>query len=116
MTPRKEWDVTKPLGLYTPRNFTTASIRAELEFLENDRVNIRLIRVTVDEQQQQYWEQHHPGQFSREGYTVFGCDPVKNRVTMVASGDAFEVLHESDPAEDAGPVTDVTKSSDVYRI
>ncbi|KAF4685186.1 hypothetical protein FOZ60_006805 [Perkinsus olseni] len=131
-------DVAKPLGLYTPRNYTTASISAELEFLENDRVkyNIRspmldsksmnsypiamisssLIRVTVDEQQQQYWEQYHPGQFSREGYTVFGYDPVKNRVTMVATGDAFEVLHESDPAEDAGPVTDVTKPSGVYRV
>ncbi|KAF4702525.1 hypothetical protein FOZ62_013852, partial [Perkinsus olseni] len=130
-------DVAKPLGLYTPRGFKTESIRAELEFLKNDRVkyNIRspmldsktmnsystamvsssLIRVSVDEQQQQYWEQFHPGQFSREGYTLFGYDPVKNRVTMVATGDAFEVLHESDPAKDAGPVTDVTKPSGVYR-
>ncbi|KAF4678514.1 hypothetical protein FOZ60_016504 [Perkinsus olseni] len=34
---------------------------------------------------------------------------------MVATGDAFEVLHESDPAKDAGPVIDVTKPSGIYR-
>ncbi|KAF4660075.1 hypothetical protein FOZ61_004264 [Perkinsus olseni] len=128
--------VKAPRGLYTPRNWTTAQVRAELYFLNDSTVKYKIytpqhdsytlasfptsmlassiVAVNVPRIQMDFWMQNHPGAFNEVGLTVFFYDPVLNRITVNPAGASFELLHESDPAEDAGNVT-TTSPDGIYQ-
>ncbi|KAF4647689.1 hypothetical protein FOL47_004294, partial [Perkinsus chesapeaki] len=78
-------------------------------------VSSSMIKVSIDDAQQNYWEEDHPGTFNKEGYTLLGYDPIMNRITMITTGESFEMLHESDPLEDAGSVETVRKPLGIYK-
>ncbi|KAF4679331.1 hypothetical protein FOZ60_015200 [Perkinsus olseni] len=128
--------VKAPLGLYTPRNWTTAQVRAELNFLNDSTVKYKIytpqhdtwtlasfptlmrgssiVAVRVPTIQMDFWMRNHPGAFNEWGLKVFFYDPVQNRITVNAAGASFQLLHDSDPAEDAGPVT-TTPPDGIYQ-
>ncbi|KAF4741810.1 hypothetical protein FOZ62_013267, partial [Perkinsus olseni] len=128
--------VKAPLGLYTPRNWTTAQVRAELNFLNDSTVKYKIytpqrdswtsasfptlmrgssiVAVRVPTIQMDFWMRNHPGAFNEWGLKVFFYDSVQNRITVNAAGASFQLLHDSDPAEDAGPVT-TTPPDGIYQ-
>ncbi|KAF4650061.1 hypothetical protein FOL47_001475 [Perkinsus chesapeaki] len=119
-------DIRRPHGKYTARNRTSSQVNADITFFGDGRLKYRLrvldmdsspagsypfdmvtssiIKVTVDDAQHNFWKEHNPGGFDEEGLTTLGYDPILDRVTVISTGGAIELLHESDKLNAPGAV------------
>ncbi|KAF4705296.1 hypothetical protein FOZ63_026570, partial [Perkinsus olseni] len=68
-------------------------------------VNTSLVRVTVSDFSLQSFESYAGGKFSKLGYTTFGYDPSKDRLTVVSTGEAYELVHSSSQDDPVGSFT-----------